>query len=114
LPYFHACMSSKSGRRNCVFLSAQHDAPRWKETLQASYIARVCSLRPSAEHGIFSDERYCLYAQNPVANYCAARFTMRRGLQEARATLMANTMLEQWKIAIWVCRWYCIIQNCRK
>jgi len=102
LPYFHACMSSKSGPGGIVYSSRRSDRRGGRETLQASYNAR--GLQFEAERGTleyFLTERYCLYAQKPGGGLlCGEIHHAPWKLQEARATLMANTMLEQWKTAI--------------
>jgi uncharacterized protein YqjF (DUF2071 family) len=102
LPYFHACMNSKSGPGGIVYSSRRSDRRGGRETLQASYNAR--GLQFEAERGTleyFLTERYCLYAQKPGGGLLRGEIHHAPWkLQEARATLMANTMLEKWKIAI--------------
>jgi len=105
LPYFHGLheFEIRAGRI-LVYSSRRSESPRWRGNIaKASYnAAGVCQFEASAEHwNIILTERYCLYAQNWL------RTIARRDidhdavgkLQEARATLMANTMLEKWRIA---------------
>ena len=102
LPYFHACMNSKSRSGGIVYSSRRSDRRGGRETLQASYNAQ--GLQFEAERGTleyFLTERYCLYAQKPDGGLLRGEIHHAPWkLQEARATLMANTMLEKWKIAI--------------
>jgi uncharacterized protein YqjF (DUF2071 family) len=102
LPYFHACMNSKSGPGGIVYASRRSDRRGERETLQASYNAR--GLPFEAERGTleyFLTERYCLYAQKPDGGLLRGEIHHAPWkLQEARAALQANTMLEKWSIAI--------------
>jgi uncharacterized protein len=100
LPYFHAYMNSKSGPGGIVYSSRRSDRRGGRETLQASYNAQ--GLPFEAERGTleyFLTERYCLYAQKPDGGLLRGEIHHAPWkLQEAGATLTANTMLEKWKI----------------
>ena len=85
-----------------MYSSRRSDRRGGRETLEASYNAQ--GLQFEAERGTleyFLTERYCLYAQKPDGGLLRSEIHHAPWkLQEARATLMANTMLEKWKIAI--------------
>jgi len=102
LPYFHACMNSKSGPGGIVYSSRRSDRRGGRETLEVSYNAQGPAFE--AERGTleyFLTERYCLYARKPDGELLRSEIHhVPWKLQEARATLMANTMLKNLQVAI--------------
>ena len=102
LPYFHARMNSKAGSGGIVYSSRRGDRRGGRETLEVSYNAQGPPFE--AERGTleyFLTERYCLYARKPDGELLRSEIHhVPWKLQEARATLMANTMLKNLRVAI--------------
>jgi uncharacterized protein YqjF (DUF2071 family) len=102
LPYFHARMNSKAGSGGIVYSSRRSDRRGGRETLEVSYNAQGPPFE--AERGTleyFLTERYCLYARKPDGELLRSEIHhVPWKLQEARATLMANTMLKNLQVAI--------------
>ena len=85
-----------------MYSSRRSDRRGGRETFEASYNAQ--GLQFEAERGTleyFLTERYCLYARKPDGELLRSEIHHAPWkLQEARATLMANTMLKNLKVAI--------------